>query len=236
MAEPVTHAGSLADAFTHVAFKRLKAVEADATRSNQHEFNASPALREMFGRDQPQRLATDFVWMPDDGAYLSLPGELTWYDARARHPRRSEYRLYYRDNPVSALASEGDLLVIARRPDGRVLLLLAPGESIAATRIAWLFGMEVSPGASFAALGSHTANSPALPGEFIGGLAGEHDDWEAEDGMTASAGDEKVRAGTAVSQNRVARITHDDRPSWGDAPAQGPAMEATVEGLLRPRS
>lgn len=232
----MTPAGSLAGAFTHVAFKRLKTVEVDATRSNQHEFNASPALREMFGRDQPQRLATDFVWMPDDGEYVSLTGELTWYDARARHPKRSEYRLYYRDNPVSARASEGDLVVIARRPDGRVLLLLAPGESLAATRIAWLFGMEVSPGSSFTTLGSRPANSPLLPGDLTAGLSdGETYDWEAEDGMTASAGDDQVRAGTAVSQDRVAHIALDDRPTWGDAPEEGPALESTIEGLLRPR-
>lgn len=232
----MTLAGPLAGAFTHVAFKRLTVVEADASRSNQHEFNASPALREMFGRPQPQSLVTDFVWMPDSGEYVSWTGELTWYDARARHPTRSEYRLYYRDNPVTARASAGDLVVIARRPDGRLLLLLAPGEGAASERIAWLFRMEVRPGARFASLGIQPSPSPPLPGELsVGPADGDGDGWEAEEGMAASAGDDRIRAGTAASQVRVAQIVADNRPAWDEVPEEDPALQATIEGLLRPR-
>lgn len=144
--------GAVTGLFTHVVVKRLTAVETDVSRSNQHEFNGSKVLMSVFGPDQPQRFPTEFVWMSDDGEFLSHTGWLTWYDARARHPTRSEYRLYFPENPAAQRAREGDLLILARRADGTMLLLLAPGSGVAAARIFWLFGIETVPGVGFGAL------------------------------------------------------------------------------------
>lgn len=181
--------GALAGLFTHVVFKLLTPVEADGGRSNQHEFNASAGLRDAFGPAQPQRLAADFVWMPDDADWCREAGVLTWYDARARHPVRSEYRLYYRDNDVTRRAGPGDLLLIARRPDGSVLVLLAPSTGPAAARLSWLFGLEILPGSGFAALSIDPTSRARLAATF-----GARDlppaDWETE--TPASPGPSRI--------------------------------------------
>jgi len=68
-------------------------------------------------------------------------GYLTWYDARERHPRRSEHRLYFPTTSVSDCAAEGDLLVIGRRPDGSVLVVVAANGTTIANQVQWLFGV-----------------------------------------------------------------------------------------------
>lgn len=234
--------GVLAAAFSHIVFKRLSAVEADAGRSNQHEFNASSGLRAAFGRDQPQRLTTDFIWMPDDGAYVRERGVLTWYDARARHPTRSEYRLYYRDNDVTRRAGPGDLLLIARRRDGTVLLLMAPGAGEALARISWLFGIDCEPGASFAAL----AISPEVRRDLARGILGDvstaRDEWSEDRPFSTGMGDRSVRAQAGQSQRMISVVTDTDG-DWSDlaislpdnAPQGlgGEVMGQTIEGLLK---
>lgn len=117
--------GVLSPLFSGAVFKRLSAVETDITRSNQHEFNGSKPLIGLFGKDHPQKIPTDFIRMSDDGGVLADTGMLTWYDARARHPTRSEYRLYYYDNAVTAKARENDILLIGKRHDGSTLVLMA---------------------------------------------------------------------------------------------------------------
>lgn len=171
--------GVLSAAFSGAVFKRLSAVETDITRSNQHEFNGSKPLIGLFGKEHPQKLPTDFIRMSDDGGVLAETGMLTWYDARARHPTRSEYRLYYYDNSVTAKAREGDFLLIGKRHDGSTLVLMAPGSGLAAARIAWLFGIEVEPGAAFAALDLSEDERSAL-GHGLGISLDEGSLWESE--------------------------------------------------------
>ena len=226
--------GALAGSFTHVVFKGLTAVEADATRSNQHEFNASAALREMFGLEQPQRMETDFVWMPDDGAFVTEKGILTWYDARARHPTRSEYRLYYRDNAVVARASAGDMLLVGKRPNGRILLLLAPGSGVAAERIAWLFGIEVLPGSGFAALSIDLGKDRALAVELASGSFAppSGDGWESEEAMAAATDNRDVRDGVRADQAGVSEVGRSYEPEW--LVSCDETLVQTVHGVLRP--
>jgi hypothetical protein len=171
--------GVLSPSFSGAVFKRLSAVETDITRSNQHEFNGSKPLIGLFGKEHPQKIPTDFIRMSDDGGVLAETGMLTWYDARARHPTRSEYRLYYYDNAVTAKAREGDILLIGRRHDGSTLVLMAPGSGLAAARIAWLFGIEVEPGAAFAALDLSEDERSAL-GEGLGISLATGSLWESE--------------------------------------------------------
>ncbi|NEJ08536.1 hypothetical protein GR238_24320 [Rhizobium leguminosarum] len=149
------------------------------TRSNQHEFNGSKPLIGLFGKEQPQKIPTDFVRMSDDGSVLAETGMLTWYDARARHPTRSEYRLYYYDNAVTAKAREGNILLIGKRHDSSTLVLMAPGSGLAAARIAWLFGIEVEPGAAFAALDLDDDERSAL-GQGLGIMVDTGSSWESE--------------------------------------------------------
>ncbi|MGH7019644.1 MAG: hypothetical protein ACREEY_07195 [Brevundimonas sp.] len=211
--------GALAATFSAIAFKRLTAVETDATRSNQHEFNGGRALMKLFGPEGPQRVTTDFVWMPDDGDFVREEGLLTWYDARARHPTRSEYRLYYVGNDVTSRAREGDLLVIARKSDGATLMLLAPGSGLAATRIAWMFGLEAEPGAAFAAFGLDAGDRSRIQQAFSGADAAP-EDWAGENAGDLAQADPSIRASLLRMQKAIGeeRDVEDDAGSWVPEP------------------
>lgn len=133
--------GYLSQYFVGVACKRLSAVEADRQRSNQHEFDGVTALRELLG---PVRKAfvTHFLYLSDEQAETtSETGQVTWYDARERHPTRSEWRLYFPTTQASEKTSTGDLLVIGRRSDDSLLILTAAQGSTAERQVLWLFGL-----------------------------------------------------------------------------------------------
>lgn len=192
--------GVLSPSFSGAVFKRLSAVETDIARSNQHEFNGSKPLIGLFGKEHPQKIPTDFIRMADDGGVLAETGMLTWYDARARHPTRSEYRLYYYDNAVTAKAREGDILLIGKRHDGSTLVLMAPGSGLAAARIAWLFGIEIEPGAAFAALDLDDNERSAL-GHGLGITLETASLWESEgDQVLENNGKDRLPAVRAVQQ------------------------------------
>lgn len=226
-------------------FKSLSIVEADASRSNQHEFNGSRDMRDAFGADA-RRLDTEFVWMPDDGAWLSDTGLLTWYDARARHPVRSEYRLYSRDNPVTQRASAGDILLIGLRPDGSALALLASGSGLAAARIFWLFGIEVRPGSAFAALDIDGRSGRALAARLKIGSAHRDRHWEAAPAVAAARGNRKVRPAAKRAQTALGNAVAMEDADWddvdldllGDPPGEldGAALERTIRGIIAPGS
>lgn len=134
--------GHLSEYFVGVAIKRLSAVEADVLTSNQHEFNGVESLKRIFGQAAgKQTFSARFVYLSDDNdSPIVADGFLTWYDARERHPTRSEHRLYFPTTTVSQCAAAGDLLVIARKPDGAALVVVAADGSTIANQICWLFG------------------------------------------------------------------------------------------------
>ena len=136
--------GHLSEYFTGIAAKRLSAVEADVFRSNQHEFNGVEGLKQIFGEAAgKQKFPAKFIYLTDnDSEPVVTEGFLTWYDARERHPVRSEYRLYFPTTTVSECAAAGDLLVIGRRPDGSVLVVVAAAGSTVLNQIEWLFGFS----------------------------------------------------------------------------------------------
>jgi hypothetical protein len=141
-------AGYLSEFFTGVAIKRLSAVEADVARSHQHEFNGDRGLKKLFGLER-QELTGLFIYLSEnDDEPLVADGTLTWYDARESHPTRSEHRLYFPTTPVSLRAAEDDLLVIGRRPNDSVLVLIVQGDSTIANQVLWLFNvnLEGTPG------------------------------------------------------------------------------------------
>jgi hypothetical protein len=147
--------GYLSEYFAGVAAKRLSAVEADFARSHQHEFNGVEALKRIFGAaPETRKLGARFIYINDhDAEPVMSDGFLTWYDARERHPTRSEHRMYFPTTEVSMMAAEGDLLVIGLRQDGSVLVIIAEGASTVANQIRWLFGFseEAHPGFSIRA-------------------------------------------------------------------------------------
>jgi hypothetical protein len=142
--------GYLSQYFRGVAAKVLSAVEADTSTSNQHEFNGVTPLKDIFGTAR-QKFSAKFIYLCDnDDEPLTDSGFLTWYDAREKHPSRTEYRMYFPTTRVSVCASAGDELFIGLRPDNTVLVVIAENGSTIANQIRWLFGIDktVHPGFS----------------------------------------------------------------------------------------
>jgi hypothetical protein len=141
--------GYLSQFFSGVAIKQLSAVEVEPTRSNQHEFNGVAALKRVFGAERQKFLAR-FIYISDNDEEPAVSDDfLTWYDAREAHLTRSEHRLYFPKTPVSDCAAEGDLLVIGRRPDESVLVIIAQGGSTIANQVLWLFHVELKESFAF---------------------------------------------------------------------------------------
>jgi len=135
----------LAALFERVAVKRLSRVEASPSHSNQHEFNGSNGLKEIFGTVSSRRRAR-FIYLGDrDEDTLSADGLLSWYDAREKHPTRSEFRLYYTPTPASEAMRAGDTAFFIIRPDESVLVVFAREHSTAEEQLLWLFRVR-APG------------------------------------------------------------------------------------------
>jgi hypothetical protein len=148
--------GYLSECFEGVAAKRLSAVEADVLRSNQHEFNGVEGLRQLLGEAKGKVPYEAKVLYLSDSENLPVieDATFTWYDARqkAREERgvmRWEHRLYFPSTTVSMLAAEGDLLVIAKRRDSGLLVIVARKESEIARQIEWLFGFAEASSSGF---------------------------------------------------------------------------------------
>jgi len=137
--------GYLSEYFEGVAGKRLSAVEANQTRSNQHEYNATRQMLGFIGRpEEKARMPARFVYLNDDDPDPIVEDAfLTLYDSRKDQPHRSaEYRFYFPTTNVSLNAEEGDLLVIAKRRDGALLVIIAESGSSISRQIEWLFGFS----------------------------------------------------------------------------------------------
>ncbi len=136
--------GYLSEYFEGVAVKRLSAVEADVGRSNQHEFNGVESLKRILGQPTGKtRFSAKFLYLTDsDSEPIVAEASITWYDARESHLTRSECRLYFPTTPVSQCTAEGDLLVIGRRPDNTLLVIIAESGSTIERQIQWLFGFS----------------------------------------------------------------------------------------------
>lgn len=139
--------GYLSEYFEGVAAKRLSAVEADVLRSHQHEFNGVEGLRTILGEPEGKiHYEAKLLYLNDyDDDPIIDDSTLTWYDARqkARLDRgvmRWEYRLYFKTTFVSLNASTGDLLVIAKPRNDKLLIIIAENGSSIARQIEWLFG------------------------------------------------------------------------------------------------
>ncbi|VWD54694.1 Type-2 restriction enzyme EcoRII [Burkholderia lata] len=139
--------GYLSEYFEGVAAKRLSAVEADETRSNQHEYQAIARMLEFMGRpDENTRLSARYVYLNDDDPDPIVEDAfLTLYNCRKGQfrkgkPRSPEFRFYFPTTTVSLNASEGDLLFIAKKRDGGLLVIIAENGSSIGRQIEWLFG------------------------------------------------------------------------------------------------
>ena len=134
--------GYLSEYFVGIAVKTLSLVEANKAKSNQHEYNGISSLKGIFGTEK-RTFDSSFIYMNDeDDDPVIDTGKLTWYDARANHPTRSEYRMYFTTTQVSMCASEGDMLFIGLRPNDTVLVIVAENGSTVCNQLKWLFGVD----------------------------------------------------------------------------------------------
>lgn len=153
--------GLLSDYFEGAAFKKLTAVEASPDSSNQHEF-AGGHLKKILGDDDRKGMPAKFIWLNDEQEGTSDSGFVTFYDARRKHPTRSEYRLYYEGNSVTALMQAGDTFFVAIRPDNQVLVIITPAGSTVERQLAWLFGLGDVPEDDFEVRQIDSSNSSPL--------------------------------------------------------------------------
>ncbi|MDH4038976.1 MAG: hypothetical protein OEV86_15995, partial [Candidatus Krumholzibacteria bacterium] len=134
---------NLRSIFPLVAAKKLVAVDLPNHGSNQHEINGVADLRELFSgekRNEP----IQWAYFADDREPVWETGTVTFYDARAKsHERtgRSEWRLYYYGDFI-AHATEGDVLVLARRSTGELYGLVFQAGSAWLTAASSLFSLE----------------------------------------------------------------------------------------------
>jgi len=142
--------GFLSEYFNGVVAKRLSGVESNPVKSNQHEFNGVKQLKPLLGKEKLADCPVRFIWLGDENEGFSENSTVTWYDSRKNNPNRpAEYRLYFRSNPVMELASEGDLLIVARRSSGEIMIIVATAGSTVENQLLWLFGVPVQIGTSF---------------------------------------------------------------------------------------
>lgn len=157
--------GYLKDYFKGIAVKKLSAVEVDTLKSNQHEYNGDKALRGLFGIDSGKKyLKTKFLFLNDDEV-ISADGIMTWYDARANHPTRTEWRLYFPTTDVSYRASVRDTLFICSRPNGDVLVVIASNESTIENQLYWLFDIKEDNASKFQLKNEFASNKDQF--EFV---------------------------------------------------------------------
>ena len=133
--------GYLNKYFSGVAVKKLSDVETNPAVSNQHEYNAKKPMDKMFGTEEPKKeFVSSFLYIGDDIA-INAEGKMTWYDARYKHPTRTEWRLYFQTTEVSKRAKTGDSLFICKKADGTLLIIIAQKDSTIESQLYWLFGL-----------------------------------------------------------------------------------------------
>ena len=139
----------LTDHFEGAAAKYLSVVDADSSRSNQHEIGGLPAAGFKTylgqpGKTEEFRFNCTMAYISDEEELSSVAQDtVTWYDSRRNNPNRSpEYRLYYKDNEVTGLMRGGDFMLVAKRTDGSLLIIFTPPETTAEQQIRSLFGVD----------------------------------------------------------------------------------------------
>jgi hypothetical protein len=143
--------GYLSQVFSTFAWKRVTAVEVDPTASNGHEFNSSSHLREVLGTTTRSCKAdtgipTRFFYFADEEVEATEAAAcMSWYDSRAKHATRTEWRLYYTDNSVigrEGRARAEDFLIIAFSGGNKAAtVLVAESGSTCESQLRWLFGI-----------------------------------------------------------------------------------------------
>lgn len=136
--------GQLADYFVGVGVKRLSSVDANPSRSNQHEIGTTREMRKEFlGETHQEKFKAIYIWLGEDQDGFTAESWATHYDARLKNPdRAAEWRLYYPPNPVTETMQEGDTLFLAKDRGGVLWFIVTPSGSTSEQQLFWLFGVH----------------------------------------------------------------------------------------------
>jgi len=135
--------GQLRDHFTGIGVKRLSAVDAEPSKSNQHEIGTTQAMRSQFLGTVHCQFQVTYIWLGQEQDGFTVEGTATHYDTRKQQPYRSpEWRLYYPSNPVTEAMQKGDTLFLAKHKDGHLYFIVAPDGSTSERQLSWLFGVH----------------------------------------------------------------------------------------------
>ena len=116
--------------------KELKAVDCNEG-SNQHEFNVNKDMKKLLGGDE--RHFTNSSWLYiGKSERIKTNDTLSLYDARKKHPTRSEWRLYYGGNDAIEKAREGDWLYILKLSQDLLILLIIEKDTNALAAVRYL--------------------------------------------------------------------------------------------------
>ena len=157
--------GYLAKYFKGVASKKLSQVEADALKSNQHEYNGDKGLKRLLGIDAGRVIFNAFFMYLSDEDIVNAEGKMTWYDARENHPVRTEWRLYFPTNEVTTKSSTGDSLYLCKKSDDTLLVIIAQNESTFDGQLRWLFDLEENANSGFIVKNDFSSNKKQI--EYI---------------------------------------------------------------------
>lgn len=159
---------SVRQIFEGAAAKYLSAVDADPSRSNQHEIGGLPSVgfREYLGapgKGEYARFSCLMAYLTDEEEPEFCLDQVTWYDSRYKQPHRSpEYRLYYKSNAVTERIQPTDFLLVAKKIDGSLVLLFTPAGSSVEQQLRHLFGLSGLRDVGFTAA-AMPAGTLALP-------------------------------------------------------------------------
>ncbi|HKQ40114.1 MAG TPA: type II restriction endonuclease [Verrucomicrobiae bacterium] len=138
---------NLSAVFTHVARKKLVAVDLPGLLSRQHEINGKAALRSFFGTSGPTQGSLQWHYFADEREPEHENGTFTFYDSRkkgaARTGRSAEWRFYYTGDFLKR-ASVGDSLFLARSKSEKLFALVFQQDSAWLRAAQELFGAEAS--------------------------------------------------------------------------------------------
>jgi hypothetical protein len=134
--------GLLSDLFVGVVAKKLTLVETITPKSNQHEFQGTKPLKNLFGMEDRRGIQARFIWLAEEQAAISEDGFLSWSNVRKGKPRAPEFHLYYSSNAVTEAMQPEDTMFLAIRPEGSALVVIAPAASTMQSQLLWLFGMS----------------------------------------------------------------------------------------------
>lgn len=101
--------------YEKVADRILRPIDLPFSGSNQHEVQGVKKIRALLGTVSREFECRWRSYTEDGSVRKDTTSKVKWYDARAAHPTRSEWRLYYPGGTPLDDATEGDLLLFAKK-------------------------------------------------------------------------------------------------------------------------